>query len=178
MRVLLRLLSPLLGLALAATGALTTLEAGWALARPDSGPLVVPWTGWRDRIAAYSWSDPPVLIIGVVLVLLALLLLWLAGSARRHDVRLTDPTDDVSVVTSPRSLARLVGHRVRSEDGVRSASVTARSRKVRVRATSVLSTEAQLRPVLTSVVTDLLGALPLERKPRVQVVVDSPKDRV
>lgn len=177
MRALLRLLSPLLALALAVAGALTALEAGWALVRPDSAPLLVRWTDWRDRIATYSWSDGPVLVIGAALVLLGLLLLWLAGSARRHDVRLADPADDVTVVTSPRSLARLVGHRVRAEDGVRSASVTARARKVRVRVTSATSTEAQLRPTLTSVVEDLVGALPLERTPRVQVVVDSPKDR-
>lgn len=177
MRVLLRLLSPLLGLALAVAGALTTLEAGWALARPDSQPLVAPWTDWRAALAGYTWADTAVLVVAVALVLLGLLLLALGSSARRHDVPLTDPADDVTVVTSPRSLARLVGHRVRSADGVRTASVTAGRKKVRVRATSAQSTEAELRPALTSTVQDLIGGLPLARAPRVQVVVDSPKDR-
>lgn len=177
MRVLLRLLSPVLGLAVAGVGALIALEAGWTLARPPSAPLVVPWKQWRDQLSGSTWSDPPVLVIGAALVLLGLLFLMLAGSARRHDVPLTDPADDVTVVTSPRSLARLVGHRVRAEDGVRSASVTAGRKKVRVRATSGLNTEAELRPTLTSTVNDLVGSLPLASKPRVQVVVDSPKDR-
>lgn len=177
MRVLLRLLSPVLGLALAAVGGLVALEAGWALARPGSQPLVAPWTDWRDQLSGVTWADTPVLIIGAALVLVGLLLLWLAGAARRHDVPMSEPSEEVTVVTSPRSLARIVGHRVRAEDGVRFATVTAGSRRVRVRATSALSSEAELRPTLTSTVNDLVGTLPLARKPRVQVVVDSPKDR-
>lgn len=125
MRVLLRLLSPLLGVAVAIAGGLLAVEAGWV----------------------------------------------------RRDVRLTDPADDVTVVTSPRSLARLVGHQVRAEDGVCSASVTASARRVRVRVISSMNTEAQLRPTLTTRVDELVGGLPLARKPKVQVVVDSPKDR-
>lgn len=177
MRVLLRLLSPVLGLALAAAGGLVALEAGWALARPDSRPLVAPWTAWRDQLSGFSWADTPVLVIGAALVLAGLLLLWLAGSARRHDVAMSGLSEDVTVVTSPRSLARIVGHRVRTEDGVRSASVTASPRRVRVRATSALNSETELRPTLISAVNDLVGTLPLAHTPRIQVVVDSPKDR-
>ncbi|MGH3980595.1 MAG: DUF6286 domain-containing protein [Pseudonocardiaceae bacterium] len=176
MRVLLRLLSPLFGLAVAVAGALLAVEAGWTLARPDSAPLLVSWPGWRDGLAAYSWSDTPVLVAGGVLALVGLLLFLVTGRARRHDVRMTDPADDVTVVTSPRSLARLVGQRVRDEDGVNRASVTATARKVRVRVTSRLNSEAELRPALTSRVTDLVSGLPLARTPRVRVVVNSPKD--
>ncbi len=177
MRVLLRLLSPLLGLAVAAAGALLAVEAGWVLVRPRSAPLLVAWPAWRDWLAGYAWSDTAIIVAAAALVVLGVLLLVLAGSARRHDVRLTDPADAVTVVTSPRSLARLVGHRVRAEDGVRSASVTAGTRRIRVRATSRLNTEAQLRPTLTALLNELVGSLPLDRTPRIRVVVDSPKDR-
>lgn len=177
MRVLLRLLSPLLGVAVAAAGALLAVEAGWVLTRPRAAPLLVPWPVWRDWLAGYAWSDTTVVVAGGALAVLGVALLALAAGARRHDVRLTDPSDDVTVVTSPRSLARMVGHRVRAEDGVRSASVTASARRIRVRVTSGLSTEAQLRPALTARVDELVADLPLARKPRVQVVVGSPKDR-
>jgi hypothetical protein len=176
-RVLLRLLSPLLGVAVAIAGGLLAVEAGWVLARPRSAPLLVPWPAWRDRLAGYAWSDTAVAVAGGALAVLGVALLVLAAGARRHDVRLTDPADDVTVVTSPRSLARLVGHQVRAEDGVRSASVTASARRVRVRVISSMNTEAQLRPTLTTRVDELVGGLPLARKPKVQVVVDSPKDR-
>lgn len=176
MRMLLRLLSPLLGLALAATAALLAVEAGWALARPDSDPLLAPWPGWIDRLAGYTWSDTAVLIAGAALAVLGLLLLVLARGARRRDVRMTNPADDVTVVTTPRSVARLIGHRVRAEDGVNSASVTATARVVRVRAVSRMRAEKQLRPTLAKAVDDLVTSLPLARRPRVRVVVDSPKD--
>lgn len=177
MRVLLRLLSPLLGIAVAAAGALLAVEAGWLLARPRSAPLLVPWPGWRDRFAEYAWSDTATVVAGGALAVLGVLLLTIAAGARRHDVRLTDPAEAVSVATSPRSLARMVGHGVRTEDGVRSASVTASARRIRVRATSTMNTEAQLRPALTARVHELVGNLPLARTPRVHVVVDSPRDR-
>lgn len=178
MRLLLRLLSPLLGLAVTTSGALLAVEAGWTLIRPGSSVLLVPWPGWRDRLAGYAWSHPVVLAIGGLLVVLGLLLLVIAISARRRDVWLTSPADGVTVVTSPRSLARLVGHRVRTGDGVRSASVTASARRIRIRATtSGLTTAAQLRPTLTVQVRDLLTGLPLARTPRVRVAVKPGKDR-
>lgn len=178
MRILLRLLVPLFGLAVAAAGALLALEAGWALARPDAGVLLAPWPAWRDSLATYSWSDIPVLVGGGVLALAGLLLMLMAARARRRDVRMVDPTDDVTVVTSPRSLARMIGQRVREEGGVNAASVTATRRKVRVRATaSRLRSEAELGPALISQVTELVSDLPLARMPQVHVVVRSPKDR-
>lgn len=177
MRVLLRLVLLLIGLAVAGTGALLAVEACWMLTRPGSGPLLVPWLVWRDRLAGLSWSQPLMLMCAGALVLLGMLLLMLASSARRHDVPMTDPAEDVTVVTSPRSLARLVGHRVRTQDGVKSASVSASTRRVRVLATSNRRSEDQLRPVLLRTVNDLVRGLPLLRQPRVLVVIDSPKDR-
>lgn len=178
MRLLLRLLSPLLGLAVATVGALLAVEAGWLLIQPGSSSLLVPWPDWRDRLLGYAWSHPVVLAIGGLLVILGLLLLVIAIGARRRDVWLTSPADGVTVVTSPRSLARLVGHRVRTEDGVRSASVTASARRIRIRArTSGLTTSAQLRPTLTAQVRDLIASLPLARTPRVRVAVKPRRDR-
>lgn len=177
MRVLLRLVSPLLGLAVAALGGLVALESAWALARSGSDPLVVPWREWRDDLATHDWNETVVTVVAGFTVGVGMLLLLLASTARRHDIVLTDPSPDVTVVTTPRSVARAVGHRVRTSDGVRSASVTASARRIRVRATSRLYGEEKLHPVLTTRLDELMETIPFERTPKLHVVVDSPKDR-
>ncbi|MGX7826738.1 DUF6286 domain-containing protein [Actinokineospora sp. 24-640] len=177
MRVFVRIVAVLLALALAAVGALLALEVGWLWLRPTDAPLLVPWPDWRDRLAELDWRSPPVQLTAGITALAGLALFAAALSSRRREVPLRDPAPGVTVRTSPRSLARIVGTRVRAEDTVSGASVTATARKVRVRATSGLEPEAQLRPRLTEVVGDLLADLPLTRMPRVSVVVDSPRDR-
>lgn len=176
MRVLLRLLAPLFGLAVAAAGALFALEVAWAWARPNNAPLLVPWPDWRTALESVTWADTPVLLVAAAAVLVGLLLLLIATSSRRKDLTLREPAPDVTVTTSPRALARLVDHRVRAADGVRSASVNVTRRKIRVRAASRLHGESELTPSLTTEVRDLVSSLPLARAPRVQVVVDSRKD--
>ncbi len=178
MRLLLRLLAPLFGLAVAAAGALFALEVAWAWARPNNAPLLVAWRDWRTALESVTWADTPVLLVATAAVLVGLLLLLIATSARRRDLPLQEPAPDVTVTTSPRALARLVDHRVRAAaDGVRSTSVNVTRRKIRVRAASRRHGQSELTPSLTTEVRDLVSSLPLARAPRVQVVVDSPKDR-
>ncbi|GAB2776533.1 DUF6286 domain-containing protein [Amycolatopsis magusensis] len=177
MRVFVRLLSTLLGLAVAVAGALLAAEVGWHWWRPAEAPLIVPWREWQAELSTLNWTSGPVRLIAALVAVGGLILVLLAASARRRAVRLTDPAEEVSVTTTPRSLARLVGRHVRAEDNVTGASVTASAKKVRVRATSRLATERELRPHLLWVVRELVADVPLARKPRVSVVVDSPKDR-
>lgn len=175
MRVLLRVLSPLLGLALAAAGVVVVV----AVARHWAGP------SWPDRPAwltppswpDWSWVDRPVLPLGAGLAIGGLFQLVVALRAGVSQVPLDDPADDVRVVTTPASLARVVGHRVRAEEGVADATVTASRRRVRVRATSRVHDEATLRPRLLEVAEDAVAGLPLPARPKVSVVVLSPKDR-
>ncbi|SDC43514.1 DUF6286 domain-containing protein [Actinokineospora iranica] len=177
MRVLVRILTLLLGLALAGVGALLAVEVAWTWARPVQGPLLVPWPQWRDRLAELTWQSGSVRLVAAAVAVAGLLLLLFAATARRKDVALLDPGPGITVRTSPRSLARIVGARVRAEENVAAASVTATPKRVRVRAVSGLETEAHLRPRLLDVVAATLADLPLTRKPKVSVVVDSPKDR-
>lgn len=176
MRLLVRLLSCLFGLVLAAAGGLLALEVGWAWARPQDGPLLVDWPAAERRLAGITWQSTEVRLVAGAVVLTGLIVLLVAATARRRDVRLTDPATDVSVSTSPRSLARVVGYRVRAQDNVTGATVTATAKHIRVRATSRLETEAQLRPRLLEVVTATVADLPLTRTPKVSVVVSSPRD--
>lgn len=177
MRVFVRIMAALLALALAAAGTLLALEVGWLWLRPTEGPLLVPWPDWRARLAEVTWQSTPVQVTAWITAVAGLGLLVAALAARRREVALLDPAPGVTVRTSPRSLARIVGTRVRAQDNVSTASVTATRSKVKVRASSRLAAEAQLRPRLAGVVGELLSDLPLARTPRVSVVVDSPKDR-
>ncbi|QKV79522.1 DUF6286 domain-containing protein [Amycolatopsis sp. Hca4] len=177
MRPFVRILATLLGLAFAAAGALLALEVGWHWWRPSAAPLVVPWPRWQAELAALGWDAYAVRVGAGVVAAAGLVLVVCALAAGSRAVRLTDPADDVSVSTSPRSLARLVGLTVRAQDNVAGASVTASARRVRVRAKSSLETEGELRPRLLAAVSALLDELPLVRRPKVTVVVDSPKDR-
>lgn len=165
MRVLLRVLSPLLGLALAGAGVLLVVA------------VVRHWTGRAWPAPDWSWGDRPVLVLGASLAVGGLLLLVLASRAGVAQLPLDDPADGVRVVTTPTSLARVVGRRVRAEDGVLDASVSASRRKVRVRARSRVHDEATLRPRLMEVAQAAVADLPLPVRPKVSVVVLSPKDR-
>ncbi|MEV0675777.1 DUF6286 domain-containing protein [Actinosynnema sp. NPDC050436] len=168
MRALLRFLSPFLGLAVAAAGALLIADVAWHWS--GNGHLV---TLPRDL----AWTDDRVRTAGIVAAAAGFLLLLLAMTARFRYVRLHDPSEQVVVTTTPTALARVVGNRVRSQDGVSSASVTVSRRKVRVRATSALHDEASLRPRLLDVVGKTVESLPIAKPLKVSVVVSSPKDR-
>jgi hypothetical protein len=172
MRILLRVLSPLLGLAVAALGLFVALEVTWARVRPTDVPLVLPWPARQATLQGWTWTSTPVRLIATGLVVTGLLLLVVALRAGRRAVRLIDPRPDITVTTSPQSLARLVGHRVRELDHVAFASVTATPRKVSVRAAS-RQPAAAATPHITDAVHALLSELPLVRVPQVSVAVSS-----
>lgn len=176
MRVLLRVLAPLLGLALAAAGALLVIEVVAAWVRtPATAGLLVPWPDWRTTVDTLTWADQPVPGIAVGVAVVGLLLVLLGLTARRHDIHFSSPTPDVTVTTSPRVLARLVGRRVRAADGVAAASVTASKRRVSVGAQGWNDARPELRSEVDGTVSALLDELPLARRPRVSVTVQQRK---
>ena len=105
----------------------------------------------------------------------------LAAESRFRDparvVRLLDPAPEVTVTTDPRSLARLVGHRVRAEDGVAGAVVTAHRKRVRVKVTGRFRAVGDLRDRARETASAAVGGLPLQRGPRVSVSVSPAKER-
>jgi hypothetical protein len=176
MRVLLRILAPLLGLVIAAAGALLVIEvvAAWVRTPATTG-LLVPWPDWRASLEALTWADAPVPLIAIGVGVVGLLLMQIGLAARRRDVALTSPTPEVTVTTSPRVLARLVGRRVRATDGVAAATVTATAKKVSVGAQAWNDAGSALRSEVGTSVDTLLDELPLARRPRVAVTVQQRK---
>ena len=161
MRVLLRVLAPLLGIALAAAGVLVVIEVVAAWVRPGmEGGLVVPWPDWMVTLASVSWNQSPVPGIAIGVAVVGLLLIIVGLAARRSEVRLEAPKADMTVTTPPRVLARLVGTRVRESDDVLSASVTASARRVAVTALAWHDAPPDLREVIVGRVRELLDELP------------------
>lgn len=175
MRVLLRVLAPVLGLALAAAGVLLAIEVVAAWVRPPTTGLLVPWPGWRSTLETLTWAANPVPAIAIGIAAVGLLLVLLGLLARRSDVHLDGPVPEMTVTTSPRVLARIVGRTVRATDAVAAASVTASRRKLSVSAQGWAGADASLRTAITSAVDALLDELPLSRRPRVSVSVQERK---
>lgn len=170
MKILLRLLPPLTGLAVAALGLVVALEVIWAWVRPTGGSLVLPWRVWQQTLEGWNWTSGPVRLIAAGLMVVGLFLLVLARATSRHGVRLSNPGPDIAVTISARSLARLVRHQIRELDHVASVSVTVTARKVSVRAASRQSSGA-VTPDITATVGALLSKLPLAHTPQVSVAV-------
>ena len=172
MRAVLRVLAPLLGIGLAAGGILLVIEvvAAWVLPENEGG-LLVPWSQWGAALADVSWNEKLVRAIAIAAGVVGLLMVSVALAARRADLRLEAPSADMTVTTSARVLARLVGTRVRASDDVFSASVTASARRVAVTARAWNDAPEELRETIIGRVEELLDELPLRRRPSVAVSV-------
>jgi Family of unknown function (DUF6286) len=172
MRMLLRLLGLLIGLVMAAAGVLIVIEviAAWLRRNVVTG-LVVPWHLWRPQVEMTSWNEAPVPGIAISVAVLGLLLLLVGLMARRSHITLDGPAPEITVVTAPRVLARLVGTRVRGTEDIFSASVTVSPRHVSVIAQAWGEARPELRDIVRARVEELLDELPLHRRPRVSVLV-------
>ncbi|MBB5156351.1 DUF6286 domain-containing protein [Saccharopolyspora phatthalungensis] len=177
MRLLVRLFAALLGLAIAAGGVLLAIEVVWALLRPGTGGLIIPWQHLLSGLSSLSWHDPPVLVTAAVVAVVGLVLLLIAINAGPKDLRLHDPAPEVTAITDRRSLARLVGHQVREQDGVAGASVTASAKRVQVKATAQFRRFGDLRTRLSETAEHAVQDLPLRHTPEVLVSVAAPKER-
>lgn len=177
MRVVLRLVTALLGLGVAVLGVLLLIELVGLWLRPHQGGLVVPWRSVQGALDTRAWTDTSVRVAAMITAAAGLLLLIIAAKAGRTEIRLRDPAPEVTVSTDPRSLARLVGHQVRAQDGVRSASVTAGRKRVQVKATGRFRQLGDLPARVRGCAEDSVGELPMSRPPKVSVSVSPPKER-
>lgn len=177
MRALVRLITAAAGLIALVAGILLVVEAIGAWANPGGRGVLVPWSDAGSSMRDLSWQDLPVRLVAAAAVLVGLILLLAASRAGRKEVRLADPAPEVTVTTDPRSLARLVGHQVRAEDGVATATVTADRRKVKVKARGRFRSVGDLRDRVSKKAAAAVEDLPLQRRPRVSVSVSPAKER-
>lgn len=176
MRVVLRVLAPLLGLAVAVVGVLVVLEVLAAWLRPGTtAGLVVPWPDWYTALGRISWADPPVPGIAIATAAVGLVLALVGVLARRSDIAVDGPAPAITVATSPRVVARLVGRRVRGADDVVAASVTASRRRVSVAAQAWGEASPETADAVRARVEELLDELPLHHRLRVTVSVQDRK---
>jgi uncharacterized protein DUF6286 len=177
MRAVLRVLAPLLGLALAAAGALLVIEVVAAWLRPTLLPdysgdgVVVPWPAWQAVLQELAWRDHPVPVVAIGVGAAGLLLVLVGLLARRSDIGLDGPDPAITVTTSPRVLAQLVGRRVRAAEDVVAAAVTASRRRISVTAQGRPGAGPGFDAAVTARVDELLDQLPLHRRPVVSVSV-------
>ncbi|MEU6127971.1 DUF6286 domain-containing protein [Saccharopolyspora sp. NPDC047091] len=177
MRALVRLITAAAGLIALVVGVLLVVEAIGAWTNPGSRGVLVPWSAAGSSLRGLSWHDLPVRLVAAAVAVVGLILLLAVFRAGRKEVRLADPAPEVTVTTDPRSLARLVGHQVRAEDGVAGATVTADRRKVKVKARGRFRSVGDLRDRVAKKASDTVEDLPLQRRPRVSVSVSPAKER-
>ncbi|PRW65082.1 DUF6286 domain-containing protein [Actinopolyspora mortivallis] len=171
MRLVIRLLTVLLGLVLLAAGALLLTEIVLLTMFPDVTTPLPDTSSLEDELSAVSWRSTVVRTGAAVTAVLGLVLLWFSLRAGRGEIRLHDPAEGVTVVTRPRSLARVVGHRVRAEQGVAKATVVARRGAVRVTAVGDGEESEDLEHRLRETARTAVDELPLVSAPKVSVTV-------
>lgn len=176
MRGLVRLAAALAGLVVAAFGGLLVVEvvAGWLA--PGATGVLQPWLQVRSALTGLSWNQVPVLVTAAVVAVVGVVLLVLGSAAGRREIRLEEPAPLVTVTTDPRSVARLVGHRVQEDEAVSSASVDANRKRVRVRAVGRYAQLGDTRSRLAEAARSTVSELPIQRSPRVSVSISPAKE--
>ncbi len=173
MRVIERLLSLLLALAIVAGAVLLALEVGWAVA--GKPPLLVQWRSAYTSGTTNSWDSTPARIIAIALLVVGLLLL-LAELKPRRASRLsmisTDPAIDAAITR--RSLRSSLLNGAKQVAGVSGAKAKVSKRKATVTAVSRLGSVDTARELTGEVESSLqarLDALQLAKSPRLRARV-------
>lgn len=176
MRTLVRLLTAVLGVAVITGGLLLVVETAAAAISPGGAGLLVPWRGVSTALSAVTWNTAAALTVSALVAFAGLVLLLISARSGRHDIRFLDPAPGVAVVTDPRSMARLVGHRVRDRDDISGAVVNSGTNRIRVRATSRFHELGELPQQVTESAEGAVRELPLQRAPRLRVSVTPAKE--
>ncbi|MEV8510167.1 DUF6286 domain-containing protein [Actinoplanes sp. NPDC051475] len=172
MKVLNRLLAPLLALGFLFAAAVGVIEV--IAHRTGHRPVLLNWPGVYHWAAHTSWGAAPVRLLSVGLVVAGLLLL-IAQLTPRRPARLpittTNPATDTAITR--RGLAHSLRRAVTGIDGVSHAHVTVRRRRARINATTRAgeSDTGTLRTTLTETARRQLDALHLSHPPTLAVRV-------
>ncbi len=172
MRILDRVLSAVLALALLAGGVVVAVEI--LLAGVDRGPWVVPYDRWREWAATTAWSNGEARLLWIALLAAGLGLLVVALWRRRPaSLPLAPGPAGVAAELDRRGTERWLGERAGRVEGVSQARARVRATAVRVRAESVTTDGAEVRRRAADTVARHLGELGLARPLRVKAEVRS-----
>ena len=173
MRVLERLLSLLLALAIAAGAVLLALEVGWAAAGKD--PRLVPWDSAYTSGTTNAWDSTPARIVVIALIAVGLLLLAAELKPRRVSrLRMVGDDPSIDAAITRRSLQASLITGARQVDGVSGARAKVTRRRVTVRAVSKLGTAETARSLaaeLDDALRSRMDAMHLAKTPRLRTRV-------
>ena len=176
MRIVTRLVSALLALALLVGGLLAALEiAAAGLGREDD--LVVPWRDWRQDLLETPWEDYIVRVVLAAMVAVGLLLLFLLFSRRRPTaVRLADRTDGARAELDRSGLERHLRSCLQRVEGVGDLAVRVRGGRARIAAVTPVRDTAPVESSLRAAAEEALGQLGLASPLPVRVAVTSRRE--
>lgn len=177
MRAFNRILCTLLAVAIAVAGVLTVIEV--IAAASDHDPVVVKWHGLVDRLAGNEWKTAGPRVTAIILIIVGLLLLMFAlRRGKPATVALTTGASDVDMTTTRRSLQRSLATGAESVDGIASAKVGVKRRKVTVAARAVSGvTREDATSRLTRAMQERLDGLALADARRLKVRVTPAPDK-
>lgn len=173
MRVIERLLSLLLALALIVGAVVLAVEVGYALL--DKPPALVPWRGLYERGTTSAWDTAPVRLVAAAVLLLGLLLLVGELKPRRPSrLAMRRQTEGVDTAVTRRGLRSTLVRAALEVDGISAATAKVGRRRARVSATSRLGDKAAAAALSSAVAGRAqarLDALQLARPPKLRTHV-------
>ncbi|MDQ1722206.1 MAG: hypothetical protein QOI26_1940 [Pseudonocardiales bacterium] len=177
MRVSNRLLAALLSLALIVAGVLTVIEV--VAQRLGKRPAIVDWQHVYDWARRTTWQQGSVRVTCILLVILGLLLLAAELKPSRPS-RLAVRSSATDAAYTRRGVAATIRSAVTEVDGINSASVSVKRRKVKVGATTAglqPFTAETLQEPATRAARQRLDALELQAPPALSVQVSTASTR-
>jgi hypothetical protein len=175
-RIVTRLISALLALALLVGGLLAALEiAAAGFGREED--LVVPWRDWRQDLLDTPWEDYVVRVVLAAMLAVGLLLLFLLLARRRPTaVRLADRAEGTTAELDRSGIERHLASCLRRVDGVGGTTVRVRGGKARVSAVTPARDTAPVASSVQSAADRALGELGLASSLPVRVSVSSRRE--
>lgn len=170
-RLLNRLLAALLSLALIVVGVLVVVEV--VAQRLGKQPVIADWHPSYDWARRTEWQQGSVRVACIGLAVAGLLLLALELK-RSRPRRLPVSSGEADTAYTRRGVAAAIGHAVGDVDGINSAKVKVKRRKVRVAATTAglaPYTAEGLQEPASAAAQQRLDALELQSPPALSVRV-------
>lgn len=173
-RIMLRVLSALLALALVASASLLIGQV--VVGMSGGGDFLVPTSDWYAALRTTTWNDASVVYTGIALLIVGLLVLVVVVLSRPRLFTLARPEDTVDVVIPPRAVAQMLRRQAEVVPGVGAASAEVTRDLARISVTAPLASPATVEQDLAAALTHGLKKVPWSRMPRLEIEVIGPRE--